>query len=272
MSETAPSHSGAADAAPILAVRDLEKTFGSVVAARDITVSVPAQQTVGVIGANGAGKTTFINMITGHLVPSKGTIMFEGKDITGMASRDITRTGISRSFQVAQTFPSMTVFDNMCVAAAVARSTGGMFGSVAAQLRSDAAVAEAEATVDLFQIARYRDATASTLPQGVRKLLDIGMAVVGWPRLLLLDEPTSGISIEEKFDLMNVVMSALKKRNITVLFVEHDMEIVGRFADRVLAFYDGTVIADGPPAVALGDARVQELITGVKLKGAGAHA
>ena len=268
MSEAIPN------ATPILAVRDLEKAFGSVVAARDITVSVPAQQTVGVIGANGAGKTTFINMITGHLVPSKGTILFEGKDITGMASRDITRTGISRSFQVAQTFPTMTVFDNMCVAAAVARSAGGMLGAVSTQLRSDAAVAEAEATVELFQIARYRDATANTLPQGIRKLLDIGMAVVGWPRLLLLDEPTSGISIEEKFDLMKVVMFALKKRNITVLFVEHDMEIVGRFADRVLAFYDGTVIADGPPAETLGNARVQELITGVRLKtaGPGAHA
>jgi branched-chain amino acid transport system ATP-binding protein len=92
------------------------------------------------------------------------------------------------------------------------------------------------------------------------------MAVVGWPRLLLLDEPTSGISIEEKFDLMNVVMSALKSRKITVLFVEHDMEIVGRFADRVLAFYDGTVIADGTPTATLDDARVQELISGVRLK------
>jgi branched-chain amino acid transport system ATP-binding protein len=90
--------------------------------------------------------------------------------------------------------------------------------------------------------------------------------VVGWPRLLLLDEPTSGISIEEKFDLMQVVMSALKTRRITVLFVEHDMEIVGRFADRVLAFYDGTVIADGTPHQTLDDPRVQELISGVRLK------
>ena len=214
-------------ASPILSVRDLEKTFGSLVAARDINVSVPAEQTVGVIGANGAGKTTFINMITGHLTPSKGTILFEDKDITGKPSREITRLGISRSFQVAQVFPSLTVFDNMCVAAAIARCKGGLFGPVMTPLHSPAAIAEAEATIELFQIARYRDTPANTLPQGVRKLLDIGMAVVGWPRLLLLDEPTSGISIEEKFDLMNVVMSALKTRKITVLFVEHDMEIVG---------------------------------------------
>ena len=109
-------------------------------------------------------------------------------------------------------------------------------------------IAEAEAALELFRIARYRHALAATLPQGVRKLLDIAMAVAGSPRVLLLDEPTSGISIEEKFDLMDVVMSALKSRSITVLFVEHDMEIVERFADRVLAFYDGTVIADGTPA------------------------
>ena len=133
-----------------------------------------------------------------------------------------------------------------------------------------------QATIELFQIGSYRDAPANVLPQGVRKLLDIGMAVVGWPRLLLLDEPTSGISIEEKFDLMNVVMSALKSRKITVLFVEHDMEIVARFADRVLAFYDGTVIADGTPQETLGDPQVQELISGSRLApgvvGSTAHA
>ena len=254
----------------ILTVRNLEKTFGSLVAAHNINVSVPAEQTVGVIGANGAGKTTFINMITGHLRPTAGTIMFEDMDITGKPARQIVRLGISRSFQVAQVFPTLSVFDNMCVAAAIARRRGGMFGAVATPLRAPAAVAEADATIDLFQIGRYKHASASTLPQGIRKLLDIGMAVVGWPRLLLLDEPTSGISIEEKSDLMRVIVSALKTRKITVLFVEHDMEIVASFADRVLAFYDGTVIADGTPDAALGDPKVQELISGVHLRPQGA--
>jgi branched-chain amino acid transport system ATP-binding protein len=253
----------------ILAVRDLEKSFGSVVVARDINVSVPAEQTVGVIGANGAGKTTFINMITGHIRPSIGSIWFEDNEITGLPSRQITRLGISRSFQMAQIFPSLTVFDNMCIAAAIVRCTGGLLGNISTALHSPAAIAEAQATIELFQIGAYSDTLASTLPQGVRKLLDIGMAVVGWPRLLLLDEPTSGISIEEKFDMMSVVMAALKSRKITVLFVEHDMEIVARFADRVLAFYDGTVIADGAPAETLDNRQVQELITGTKLRTAG---
>jgi branched-chain amino acid transport system ATP-binding protein len=255
---------------PILSVRDLGKRFGSMIAARDITVSLPAQQTVGVIGSNGAGKTTFINMVTGHLRPTQGAIHFEERDITGLPSRAIKAMGISRSFQVAQIFPSLTVFDNICVAAAAGRVSKHLVGHVWTPLRSREVVAEAETLLELFAIARYRDTLAATLPQGVRKLLDIGMAVAGSPRLLLLDEPTSGISIEEKFDLMKVVMSALRERRITVLFVEHDMEIVDRFADRVLAFYDGTVIADGTPDAALSDAKVQELISGVRLKPKGA--
>jgi branched-chain amino acid transport system ATP-binding protein len=256
----------------ILSVRDLAKTFGSIVAARDISLDVPAQQTIGIIGANGAGKTTFINMITGHLRPTKGTIRFEDRDITGKPSRTITRLGISRSFQVAQVFPSLTVFENMCAAAAVAGRDGGTFAGLLAPLKSPATLKEADAAVELFRIAPYRNALASTLPQGVRKLLDIAMAVTGAPRLLLLDEPTSGISVEEKFAVMDVVMSALKSRKLTVLFVEHDMEIVARFAERVLAFYDGTVIADGAPAAALADPRVQALISGTKPVAAALHA
>ena len=142
-------------------------------------------------------------------------------------------------------------------------------------LETPETIAEADAAIELFQIARYRDARAATLPQGVRKLLDIAMAVAGAPRLLLLDEPTSGISIEEKFGLMEVVMSALKTRRMTVLFVEHDMDIVGRFADRVLAFVDGTVIADEKPEAVLANPRVQALISGTRVHGApagGAHA
>jgi branched-chain amino acid transport system ATP-binding protein len=144
-------------------------------------------------------------------------------------------------------------------------------GHVRTPLRSRESIAEAETLLELFEIVRYRNTLAATLPQGVRKLLDIGMAVAGSPRLLLLDEPTSGVSIEEKFKLMQVVMSALRNRKITVVFVEHDMEIVERFAERVLAFYDGTVIADGTPTATLADARVQALISGRKVKGAVAH-
>jgi branched-chain amino acid transport system ATP-binding protein len=249
---------------PILAVKDLEKTFGSLVAARDISLDVPAEQTVGVIGANGAGKTTFVNMITGHLQPTRGSIRFEDRDITGYPSRRITRLGIARSFQVAQVFPSLTVFENLCAAAAVAHGPTGTLARALTPLHSAKTVAEAKALLGLFQIGAFRERRAATLPQGIRKLVDIGMAVAASPRLLLLDEPTSGISIEEKFGIMDVVMAALKSRRITVLFVEHDMEIVARFADRVLAFFDGTVIADGTPAATFADPRVISLVGGTR--------
>ena len=150
----------------ILSVRDLEKTFGSIVAARDITLDVPAEQTVGIIGANGAGKTTFINMITGHLRPSKGTIRFEERDITGRPSREITRLGMSRSFQVAQIFPSLTVFENMCAAAAVARGRGGTLAHALAPLRSPERIAQAEAALDAVP---HRAATATCAPRRCRR-------------------------------------------------------------------------------------------------------
>jgi len=249
----------------ILNVRGLEKTFGSLVAAHNINVAVPPLQTVGIIGANGAGKTTFVNMITGHLRPTKGSIWFEDQDITGRPSRDITRLGIARSFQVPQIFASLTVLENICAATAVARTARGLIHQALTPLHSSSMLADSEFALELFRIANYRHALAATLPQGVRKLLDIAMAIAGAPRVVLLDEPTSGISIEEKFDAMAVVMTALKDRRITVLFVEHDMDIVERYADRVLAFYDGTVIADGPPVATLENPRIQELISGPKL-------
>lgn len=264
----------------LLSVKDLQKTFGQVVAARNINVDVPAGQTIGIIGANGAGKTTFVNMITGHLPPSSGSIEFEGRDIAGLPSRKIMRLGIARSFQVAQVFPTYTVFENLCAAIAVARSGSSVIGAALARFTTPAVTAEADVALVHFQISKFRDHVAATLPQGMRKLLDIAMATAGNPRLLMLDEPTSGISLEEKFSLMDIIMAALKVRGTTILFVEHDMDIVQRFADRVLAFYDGTVIADGPPAIALGDERVREFITGTLIRSkdgslrsrAGAHA
>ena len=245
--------------APILEVRDLGKTFGSVTGARDINVAVPAQQIVGIIGANGAGKTTFVNLITGYLKPSSGRIFFEGRDITDLSPRKVTRLGVCRSFQVPQVFPTRSALDNMMVALGIARRGKGALWR---PLRTRRLIEEAEAVLERYRIAEYKDALASTLPQGVRKLLDIAMAVAADPRIVLLDEPTSGISMEEKYELMEVVMGALKARDITILFVEHDMEVVERYADRVLAFYDGAVIADGPPETALHDPQVIEFVVG----------
>lgn len=245
--------------APILETRALNKSFGAVTAASDINVTVEDHEVVGIIGANGAGKTTFVNMVTGWLTPTSGKILFDGTDITGRPPRAVTRLGICRSFQVAQVFMSLSVFDNLMIALGIADSHG--FSALNLLKGSDRA-ARAEAILNRYRIEQYRDQAASTLPQGVRKLLDIAMAMVAKPKILLLDEPTSGISIEEKFDLMDIVMSALKEEGVTVLFVEHDMEIVERYVSRVLAFYQGEIICDAPPAEALVDPKVKEFVIG----------
>ena len=222
---------------PILQVRDLQKTFGAVVAAKDINVTISKGEIVGIIGANGAGKTVFVNMVTGYLPPTSGSIEFEGNELLGKGPMEVTQTGISRSFQVSQVFrPPMTVADNLGVALAIANNRG--FDSL--KLMDTPELREKrDEVLRRYQLENYKTLTVGALAQGVRKLLDIAMAVVSKPQILLLDEPTSGISVEEKFDFMDVVMGALKEDDVTVLFVEHDMEIVARYVSRVLAFYQG---------------------------------
>lgn len=249
--------------AALLEARGVNKSFGAVTAARDIDVAVAPHEIVGIIGANGAGKTTFVNMVTGWLKPTSGRILFDGRDITGRTPRDITRLGICRSFQVAQIFPSATAFDNLLIALGIAEADRP--GAGLRRLRRPDLGDRADALLARYRIGEYRDQRAGTLPQGVRKLLDIAMAMVAAPKVLLLDEPTSGISSEEKFELMDVVMGALHEDGVTVLFVEHDMEIVARYVSRVLAFYQGEIVCDAPPAEALDDPKVKEFVIGEDL-------
>ncbi|MDD2919120.1 ABC transporter ATP-binding protein [Rhodoferax sp.] len=243
----------------ILETRGLTRTFGAVVAAKDLNVTIGQGEIVGVIGSNGAGKTTFINMVTGYLPPSSGDILFDGKSVLGCKSRDITRMGMARSFQVAQLFPKLTVLENAMVALVAADGTQPSFfdplDTPQRRERADAIFAE-------FGVSQYRDALVSAVPQGVRKLVDIAMALISRPRMLLLDEPTSGVSSEEKFALMDTVMAVVRQHGVTVLFVEHDMEIVARYVTRIIAFYSGEIIADGSPRSVLGDAKVQEFVVG----------
>jgi branched-chain amino acid transport system ATP-binding protein len=256
-----------AQAGMVLEARSLNKSFGAVTAAADINVKVAQDSVVGLIGSNGAGKTTFINMVTGYLRPTSGSIHYEGRDITGMAPRRITQLGICRSFQIPQLFNNLSVYENLQVGVGIAaRSARGSGVSAPAQ------ASEIETLVERFNLAGYRGQSAGLLPEGVRKLLDIAMAVAGRPRVLLLDEPTSGVSADEKFRLMDMVMTALKAQGVTVLFVEHDMDIVSRYTQRVLAFYEGRVIADGEPQAVLADAGVRRYVIGDPVHAAGAQA
>lgn len=244
---------------PVLRVTNLEKSFGGVVAASNINVTVSEGEIIGIIGANGAGKTTFINMVTGWLKPTSGEIRFLDRDIVGMAPRKITRLGICRSFQVPQVFLSETVFDNLRMAYAVSDDRGmALLKSIDKPNRRH----DVEEQLRRYSLIDYQHQIASALPQGTRKLLDIAMATVSKPKILLLDEPTSGISVEEKFSLMDLIMDVLKQERTTVLFVEHDMDIVERYVSRVLAFYQGEIISDAPTEAALSDSKVQEFVIG----------
>jgi branched-chain amino acid transport system ATP-binding protein len=241
----------------VLESRGLNKSFGAVTAAADINVRIEQDSVVGLIGSNGAGKTTFINLVTGYLQPTSGSIHYLDREITGLTPRQITRLGICRSFQIPQLFQTLSVQDNLHVGVGIAGRTRPEAGAAAQDERQ-----EIETLIERFNLHGYRTQLASQLPEGVRKLLDIAMAVAGRPRVLLLDEPTSGVSADEKFRLMDMVMTALKAQGVTVLFVEHDMDIVERYTHRILAFYEGRIIADGEPAAVLKDPEVRKYVIG----------
>jgi branched-chain amino acid transport system ATP-binding protein len=256
--------------ATILDAQGLCKNFGAVTAASDISAAIERDSVVGLIGTNGAGKTTFINMITGYLKPDRGRIHYEGRDITALAPRDITRLGICRSFQIPQLYASLTAFENMMAGIGVVlrnAGLGGFFSRGEPLVPGHNLPAEEVAAriLERFGLTEYRDKNAQVLPGGVRKLLDIALTMVAKPKILLLDEPTSGVSAEEKFAIMEMVMKAVRAEGATVLFVEHDMEVVSRFAERVLAFYDGRIIADAPPSEALENAAVKRFVVGGEL-------
>ena len=244
---------------PVLSVRGLDKRFGAVVAADALSLDIAPGQKVSLIGANGAGKTTFVNMVTGYLTPDSGSIELDGMDLGRRPPRNVARLGISRSFQIPQLFIDLTAAENLAVAVSGIRPQSLSFHFRAeAQGRRDKALE----LLGRFGLADQADRPISELPGGVRKLIDIAMALVRRPKLLLLDEPTSGVSAEQKFAAMDRVIHAVAPDAATIVFVEHDMEIVSRYADRVVAFYQGRILADGDPRYVLNDPEVRRYVTG----------
>lgn len=247
-----------------LETRGVEKRFGAVTAASDITVAVPHQSVWSLIGTNGAGKTTFVNLVTGYLHPDQGQIFFQGRDITALGPRQVTRAGICRSFQIPQLCGELTTLENMLVSLAISDPTPPSFFRRA---NDRDAVDRAMEILKRFRIDDYASRLMAELPAGVRKLLDIAIAMTGRPKVMLLDEPTSGVASEEKFPIMDLVMEALADEQVTTLFVEHDMDIVTRYSQRVLAFYDGRIIANDAPDEVLSDPQVQRYVTGTLQEG-----
>ncbi|MFE1599185.1 ABC transporter ATP-binding protein [Methylobacterium sp. ID0610] len=251
----------------LLSARDLRLAFGGLKAADGIDLDVEGGEFLAIIGPNGAGKTTFINMTTGYLKPQGGSIRFDGQPILGLSPRRIVALGVARSFQLPQLFSGHTVLQN--VALAVAAREGRL--ALLAPLLRPAFRDEAAELIDRFGLSGVAGLRADALNEGTRKLVDIAMAVALRPRLIMMDEPTSGVAAAEKMAIVETLVRVLRGAGVTAVFVEHDMDVVGRFADRVAVWGQGRIAALGPPREILNDPEVQRTVIGIVPAG-GAHA
>ena len=243
----------------LLEIKNLHKKFGSVTAAENINFSMGGNDIIGLIGSNGAGKTTFCNIITGYTKADKGEILFNGTDISKKSILEIKNIGIHRSFQIPQIFDSLSVLENIMISNLVAKNKQFSLSELAYNKQN---IDYTEHLLDQFKITEFKNRKVGLLPQGARKILDILIAILGKPSIVLLDEPTSGISTDEKYSVMEHTLKAIKELNIAVLFIEHDMDIIRSFSKRVLAFYSGKIIADGNPKKVLGQEDVLKYIVG----------
>ncbi|MEY3580923.1 MAG: high-affinity branched-chain amino acid transport ATP-binding protein BraF [Pseudomonadota bacterium] len=243
---------------PLLQTKDLQLAFGAVVVADHIDFTLTEGERLAVIGQNGAGKTTFINICTGLIHPQAGQVFFEGHDVTALSPRAIALRGMVRSFQLPQLFTEHTVRD--CVRIAAAGKRGGL--GLWTPLDKAVPAAEVDHVLEMVGLASRGDEMSGALPEGQRKLLDIAMALVLKPRLLILDEPTSGVSTDEKHGLMKTIMAALDAEKVTAIFVEHDVDIVSQYATRVAAWIAGRIAADGTPQQVLLDPEVRKNVIG----------
>ncbi|RKP53256.1 ABC transporter ATP-binding protein [Pararobbsia silviterrae] len=242
----------------LLRTEKLTLHFGGIAAADGIDFSLARGEHLAVIGANGAGKTTFINICTGYMKADSGTVWLEGADITRKGPRQIARLGVGRSFQLPQLFLDHTVRECLELASASRRARLSRWQS----LSSCADQRAVDAMLELVELAPHANDLATVLPEGRRKLLDVGIALMLEPKLVIMDEPTSGVSSEDKHGVMQTLMRALEQRRVTSWFVEHDVEIVRRYATRVAAWIDGRIAADGTPAQVFADPRVRRDVLG----------
>jgi len=241
-----------------LSIRALSKAFGGVHAVREISFNVKRGEFLAMIGPNGAGKSTCFNMINGQLAPDSGEIWFEDRNIAGLKPREIWRLGVGRTFQVAATFHSMTVAEN--VQMALISHAGELYG-----LWRPAAALHRDRALDLLQQVGMRevaDRPSRELAYGDVKRVELAIALANEPRLLLMDEPTAGMAPRERNELIALVKRLVVERGISVLFTEHSMDVVFAFADRIIVLARGRLIADGTSATIRDDPKVQEVYFG----------
>jgi branched-chain amino acid transport system ATP-binding protein len=243
----------------LISARGLKIRFGGVIAADGIDLDVLEGENLAIIGPNGAGKTTFLNMTTGYLRPQAGTVSFLGQDITALRPRTITKLGIARAFQIPQLFLDQTVLENMMIGAAARAGAMSPFR----HLLDLPERKEVEDLLDLVGVRAFANRKAFELPEGQRKLVDIALALALKPTVLLMDEPTSGVASAEKLGLMDILTSALARQKVSSVFVEHDMDMVERYAHRVAVWSAGKIQVVGPPAEILKNTEVREHVIGI---------
>lgn len=245
---------------PLLECRGLVRRFGALVAVDGIDLAVEPGEIRAVIGPNGAGKSTVFNLITSVLKPSAGQVIFAGEDVTGMPVHQVAQKGIARTFQLCHIFPALTVRENVRMAAQAREGRRWQFLGGGGVLNRSASAADD--AIGRMRLTRLADATAAMLSHGDQRLLEIAMAIAQKPRLLMLDEPTQGLSIEETGRAVQILKDMLAAGDLSVLLVEHDMEVVFKLADNITVLHRGRVIADGAPAVVRASAEVRSAYLG----------
>ena len=243
---------------PVLAVTSLRKEFGGVRAVDDVTFAVNDGELVALIGPNGAGKTTCFNLVNGQLAPDAGEVRLAGSRIDGKPPNVVARLGVGRTFQVAATFASMTVRENLRVAMLAYAGRQAQLATLASSV-DDAAI---DALLQRVGCADLAEAHCAALADGTAKRVELALALADRPRLLLMDEPTAGMAPRSRRRLMTVARELAQSDRIAVLFTEHDMEVVFDFADRVIVLDHGRIIAEGAPAAVRNDPRVRAVYLG----------
>ena len=250
---------------PLLAIAHLSKAFGGVKALVDVSLSVAAGERVAIIGPNGAGKSTLFNLVGAEIAPDGGSIQFDGRSLAGLASQDIARLSIGRTFQVTATFGSMTVRENVQIALLAQRGKLRSPFARFSSMRAD----ETQALLERAGIVALADRPAAVLAYGDLKRVELAMALAGSPRLLVMDEPTAGLAPSEREHLMQQVSGLAASSNMAVLFTEHDMDIVFAHADRIVVLNRGRVIASGSPASVRANSEVRAVYLGQSSRAGG---
>lgn len=244
----------------LIECHEVTRRFGGLIAVDNVDMTVEAGETRAIIGPNGAGKTTLFNLLTGVLTASEGQVIFDGRNITSLPVHDIIQRGISRTFQLTHLFPELSVLENVRIAAQ-ARNNRRWYFLGGSQIINDSKATALEA-IKKLGLGDRATIQAGMLSHGDQRLLEIAMALSQNPKLLLLDEPTQGLSIEETERAINILKDLLNSSDLTVILVEHDMEVVFRLAKKITVLHRGRVIADGSPDTVKADVSVQEAYLG----------